>query len=138
MLVENVVCNHENPMKHWSTLRERYPDIRFVFDTKMAAFHEQLEWLYEEEYQWLWQEGHIDHYHVNDYAGGYMDWANLKTLPIGKGKVDFDRFFSFVRKTGYQETYTVEATAFDSTGVVDTQMLNGCFAAIRKFLEAEK
>ena len=94
LLVENVVCNRENPMKHWCELKEKYPEIHFIFDTKMAAFHEQLDLLYEKEYEWLWKEGHIRHYHVNDYAGGYMDWKNLRTLPIGAGHVDFERFFA--------------------------------------------
>ncbi|MDE6221941.1 MAG: sugar phosphate isomerase/epimerase, partial [Lachnospiraceae bacterium] len=53
LLVENVVCNVENPMKHFCELRENYPDIHFVFDTKMAAFHGQLNLLYATEYSWL-------------------------------------------------------------------------------------
>lgn len=131
ILVENVVCNVEDPMKHWRQLAERYPEICFVFDTKMAAFHEEMELLYQPEYAWLWQEGHIRHYHVNDYGGGYKEWPKLKTLPIGAGHVDFDRFFAFIRTIGYDETFTVEATAFDQSGVVDTKMLNRCFEAIR-------
>lgn len=134
ILVENVVCNQEDPMRHWRFLREAYQDIRFVFDTKMAAFHQQLGLLYEGEYAWLWREGHIAHYHVNDYAGGYKDWKNLRTLPPGRGHVDFGRFFDFVKKTGYQGALTVEATAFGADGKVDTQMLNGCFAKIRRHL----
>lgn len=132
--IENVVCNVENPMKHLCELREMYPDIRFVFDTKMAAFHEQLDLLYEKDYEWLWKEGHICHYHVNDYGGGYMDWANLRTLPIGKGKVDIERFFVFINEIGYDGDYTVEATAFDSEGVVDVEMLNRQFAYIREHM----
>lgn len=124
LLVENVVCNVENPMKHLCELKEKYPEIHFVFDTKMAAFHEQLNLLYKADYDWLWKDGHICHYHVNDYAGGYMDWSNLRTLPIGKGKVDFERFFEFINKTGYKGDFTVEATAIDSEGVVDVAMLN--------------
>lgn len=124
LLVENVVCNVEDPMKHLCELREKYPDIQIVFDTKMAAFHEQLDLLYEPEYDWLWKEGHIRHYHVNDYAGGYMDWSNLRTLPIGKGKVHFHRFFEFMKKIDYQGNFTVEATAFDSEGAVEVAMLN--------------
>lgn len=131
ILVENVVCNVENPMKHWRQLMEEYPEIRFVFDTKMAAFHGELELLYSPEYAWLWQQGHIRHFHVNDYDGGYKEWEKLKTLPIGAGHVDFDKFFAFVRGTGYHGTFTVEATAFDRTGVVNTDMLNRCFAKIR-------
>ncbi len=122
-LLENVVCNVKNPMKHLCQLTERYPEVQFVFDTKMAAFHGELELLYQPEYAWLWQEGHIRHYHVNDYGGGYMEWGKLKTLPIGAGHVDFEKFFAFVRGTGYQGTFTVEATAFDRMGVVDTEML---------------
>lgn len=134
ILVENVVCNQEDPMKHWRFLREKYPSVRFVFDTKMAAFHQQLGLLYEGEYAWLWREGHIAHYHVNDYAGGYKDWKNLRTLPPGRGHVDFGRFFKFVNKTGYEGAFTVEATAFGADGRVDVRMLNDCFAAIRRYV----
>ncbi|MGN0142601.1 MAG: sugar phosphate isomerase/epimerase family protein [Roseburia sp.] len=130
LLVENVVCNREDPMKHWCELAERYPKIHFVFDTKMAAFHQQLELLYQEKYRWLWEEDHIRHYHVNDYAGGYLDWSRLKTLPIGAGHVDFERFFSFLQKIGYDGTMTVEATAFQADGSVDVEMLNRCFTVI--------
>ena len=131
LLVENVVCNQEDPMKHWCELKENYSDIRFVFDTKMAAFHSQLDLLYSKEYQWLWQENHILHYHVNDYGGGHMEWGKLRTLPIGDGHVDFDRFFGYINEIGYRGTFTVEATAFDSSGAVDTEMLNRQFAYIR-------
>lgn len=134
LLVENVVCNVENPMKHLCELREKYPEIRFVFDTKMAAFHEQLDLLYEEEYDWLWKEGHICHYHVNDYTGGYMDWGNLRSLPIGKGKIDFERFFEFIKKTEYNGDFTVEATAVDDAGTVDVAMLNEQFRYIKSKL----
>ena len=131
LLVENVVCNSKDPMLHWCELAERYPDVKFVFDTKMAAFHNQVECLYQKEYDWMWKEGYIAHYHVNDYRGGYMDWSNLKTLPIGSGVVDFERFFAFMKKIQYTGTYTVEATAFNKEGVVDIAMLNRCFKIIR-------
>ena len=93
-----------------------------------------MDFLYETEYDWLWKEEHILHYHVNDYGGGYMDWANLRTLPIGKGHVDIEKFFAFIKKTGYQGDFTVEATAFDSTGVIDVEMLNEQFRKILDLL----
>ena len=134
LLVENVVCNVEDPMAHWCQLKEKYPDIHFIFDTKMAAFHQQLELLYEKEYEWLWKEGHIRHYHVNDYGGGYKEWGKLRTLPIGKGHIDFERFFEFVKMTGYADTFTVEATAFDKEGNIDVAMLNESFQYIREHI----
>lgn len=134
LLVENVVCSCKTPMEHLAELAEEYPEVHFVFDTKMAEFHRQLTLLYEEEYAWLWKDDHIRHYHVNDYAGGYLDWNSLRTLPIGSGQIDFERFFGYVRRTGYQETYTVEATAFRADGSVDIEMLNGQFRRIASFL----
>lgn len=134
LLIENVVCNVQDPLKRWCRLAEKYPKVHFVFDTKMAAFHEQLELLYTEEYALLWKEGHIRHYHINDYAGGYMDWSNLRTLAIGKGHIDFDRFFAYIKKIGYRDTFTVESTAFGPDGTIDLKMLNEQFAFIRNAL----
>ena len=134
LLIENVVCNGTDPMAHWVELYQHYPEIRFVFDTKMAHFHRQLELLYEHEYDWLWKENHILHYHVNDYDGEHKDWSNLKVLPLGKGHIDFERFFRFVRQTGYAGDFTFEATGFDKTGVVNFRKLNDQFALARKYL----
>ena len=134
LLVENVVCNCEDPMTHWVELQKNYPDIRFVFDTKMAAFHGQTELLYAPEYEWLWKDGHIRHYHVNDRAGKVGDWTDLKTLPIGRGNIDFERFFDFIRRIGYDDSFTTESTAFNAKGEVDTEMLNQQFRYIREHL----
>ena len=134
VLIENVVCNVENPMKHLCELKERYPNIRFVFDTKMAAFHEQLNLLYEAGYEWLWKEGYIQHYHVNDYAGSYMDWDNLRTLPVGKGRIEFKQFFEFVKRTEYTGDFTAEGNAVGSDGTVDIDMLNEQFKRIREYM----
>ncbi len=136
LLVENVVC-HKDPMTHWNELYSAYSNIHFVFDTKMADFHRQLELLYKEEYAWLWKENHIRHYHVNDYGGDYMEWSNLKVLPVGKGHIDFEKFFAFLKKTGYRGDLTLEATGFDPTGRVDFDMLNGQFERVRELLAAE-
>ena len=132
LLIENVVCNCHEPMEHFSELRRMYPTVKFVFDTKMAAFHDQLDLIYTEEYSWLWKEKLILHYHLNDYSGGYMDWANLRTLPIGKGKVDFERFFEYFNNLAPSDTVTVESTAFDQKGIIDIEMLNNQFEYIRK------
>ncbi len=135
LLIENVVCR-KDPFSHWIELQKSYPDIHFVFDTKMADFHRQLEQLYTPEYEWLWRDGHIRHYHVNDYGGGYMDWNDLRVLPPGKGHIDFDRFYAFIGRTGYRDTFTFEATGFDQQGTVHTETLNEQFAGARHRLAA--
>ncbi len=135
LLVENVVCNKENPMQHWCELNEKYPDTHFIFDTKMAAFHSQMDWIYDDNYRWLWEDNHIKHLHINDYAGGYMEWDKLKTLPIGRGNIDFVRFFDFLKEKNYKGNYTVEATAFLPDGDVDYDMLNQCFRNIKEYIQ---
>lgn len=134
LLVENVVCGNKNPMKRWCELAKKYPQVHFVFDTKMAAFHSELELLYKKEYTWLWKDNHIRHYHVNDYAGGYKEWEKLKTLPVGDGNIDFKKFFSFIKHINYNDTFTIEATAFNKAGIIDTDMLNRCFKTVREYL----
>lgn len=135
LLVENVVCNTEDPMLHWLQLRDADPDVHFVFDTKMAAFHGQLELIYSPEYAWLWQEGHICHLHMNDYAGGLRDWAHLRTLPIGSGQIDWEHFFRFLRQIGYTGSMTVESTAFNTAGCVDLEMLNRQFHLLQQIFD---
>ena len=131
-MVENVVC-HRDPMTHWEELAKRYPDIHFVFDTKMADFHRQMDLLYRPEYAWL--QKHIRHYHVNDYGGGYMEWTNLKVLPVGKGHIDFNRFFAHLKETDYKGDFTLEATGFDAAGKVYFDLLNEQFAFVREKLK---
>lgn len=133
LLVENVLCNVANPLQRWEELISRYPDAHLIFDTKMADFHGQLDTLYDPENAYLWKD-HIKHYHVNDYGGSYMDWSNLKVLPVGAGHIDFDKFFKFIKLTGYDDTFTVEATAFGNDGVVDVDMLNECFDRIHDYM----
>lgn len=134
LMVENVVCNQRDPLTHWRELLRLYPQAAFTLDTKMAAFHQQLEEYYAPENRFLWTEGHIRHLHVNDYAGGYMDWVRLKTLHIGQGQIDFARFFDFVREVGYDGDYTVEATSFLPDGVIHFNELNRTLQYIREHI----
>lgn len=130
LTVENVVCNHQDPFTHLVSLSREFPDISFTFDTKMSQFHAQTEKLYENTEVF----NRIKHFHINDYGGGYMDWSNLKTLHLGAGNVDFDAFFSFVKKIGYKGDFTVEATSFDENGVIDFASLNADFRKIREYM----
>lgn len=131
LLIENVVCNTYNPFCNWNWLIEKYPDVLYIFDTKMAAFHCQLDGIYDFD-----KIDHIRHYHINDYNGGYMDWDSLlgQVLPVGKGNIDFERFFKFIKNTGYNDTLTLESTAQDKNGNIDIEMLNNQVKKIQRML----
>ena len=134
LTVENVLCNTVDPMTHMKALAEAYPDILFTFDTKMAAFHSQLDALYAPENAWLLPR--IAHFHVNDYAGGHIDWGNMSAKALGRGHVDFDRFFAFVRKMGYAGDFTCEASALDPDGSVRYEEMNASLDRIRREVNA--
>ena len=131
LTVENIVCNVRSPMEHLTALTQRYPDIQFTFDTKMAAFHGQLDLLYKAENRSLFS--HIRHMHINDYGGGYKEWKKLRTLHIGEGNIDFDRLFQFVCSSDYCGDFTVEATSYDQNGTIDFESLNDNFRKIREY-----
>lgn len=124
LTIENVVCNKQNPMTHLASIRESFPDIVFTFDTKMAAFHKELDLLYKPEWDWLWSENKINHLHINDYGGGYMDWENLNALPLGDGNIDFEEFFTFLKSKAYTGYLTLEASSLKPDGSVDFDKMN--------------
>ena len=135
LLTENVICNNNDPLSNMYKVADVYKTAGFVYDTKMAEFHAQTLKLFEEPYLKLIEEGKIRHLHINDYGGGYMDWSNMKILPIGSGHVDFDTFFEKILGYGYNGDYTVETTALDKDGNVEVDMLNECFKKIREYIK---
>ena len=132
LMVENVICNCNDPLSNMNIVADFYDDAHFVYDTKMAEFHAQTLKLFEEPNLRLLKEGRIRHLHVNDYGGGYMDWNHMEILPIGSGHVDFDAFFKKLSEYGYDGDYTVETTALDDNGNIDVSLLNECFEKIRE------
>lgn len=130
LTVENVVCNVGSPVSHFYELKEMYPEIAFTFDTKMAEFHGEMARVFDCE---LW-ENNIRHLHINDYGGKVMEWENLRTLHLGDGHVDFDRFFEFVKRMNYRGDFTVEANSVNPDGSVDIDKLNGDFSKIRGYI----
>ena len=134
LTVENVVCSHADPLTHWQNLVHAWPDAALTLDTKMAAFHGQLGALCSEACRPLWDRN-IRHIHLNDYGGGYRDWQNLRTLHPGRGNIDFDAFFSFLKTTNYAGDFTIEATSFLPDGVIHWEDLNRTFAWLRERLK---
>lgn len=133
--VENVVCSTNSPLFYLQKIHEEYPGIAFTYDTKMAAFHFQEEALYASKTENLLP--FIRHFHINDYSGGYMEWPKFRTLHPGEGKVDFERLFSFLRKIGYREDFTTEATSFNQQGIVDIDKLNRTLDSLRQYISKE-
>ena len=134
LTIENVVCNQKDPLSHWKELRAQYPEVKFTFDTKMAAFHNQIDCIYDSDWDWLWSERHITHLHLNDYAGEYMEWNALKTLHIGEGKIDFLKLFEFIKNKGEISYVTLEATSVNKDGSLQLSKMNESINKVRSLL----
>ena len=132
LCVENVVCSEGDPMSHFKALAKKYSDVKFTFDTKMAAFHNQIQQFCSEENRYVLEK--TCHMHINDYKGGYKDFNNLKTLHIGKGNIDFQGIFDNLRRVNYRGDFTVEATSFGIDGEVDHCALNESIDAVRRYI----
>lgn len=129
---ENIVCSANDPLFYLQKIHEAYPDIAFTYDTKMAAFHFRQDALYAPEAEKLLPA--IRHFHINDYLGGYMEWAKFKTLHPGEGQVCFEKLFSFLRTIAYRDDFTTEATSFNQQGIVDIEKLNRTLETLRQYI----
>ena len=129
VLVENIFCVYQNPLLHLEKMHERCPKLGFIFDTRPAQFHGQLDKSLQSP---IWQN--VRHIHINDYNGGYLEWGKIN--PITRpphGNVDWNLFFSHLKRTGYQESITLEAPAHIPDGV-DDKTLNEMLDFIRNNL----
>ena len=131
LLPENSFCKYGSPMEHFEALAALCPQLRFIVDTRCAAFHGELERFVTSE---VFRE-RVVHIHINDYAGGYRDWDAMYPIPQPtKGKIDWEGFFSALRAIPYAHSITLEAPSMLPEGV-DTDTLNGSLAFIRKHIQ---
>ena len=132
LTVENVVCAVGSPLAYLSCLYEKYPALSFTFDTKMASFHRETETVFSSEYAHLWQA--ISHLHINDHSGAYRDFSSLRTLHIGEGAIDFDRFFEGLASVGYHGSMTLECTSMCADGTLTPEKTVGSLARTRALI----
>ena len=137
LTVENVVCAHRDPLTHFLELLERYPDIAFTYDSKMAAFHRQEYCIFEETYKRLW-DGHIRHIHFNDYNGIPGDFSRLAVLHLGEGNVDIARFAAGLSLRGYLDTVTLECSCMCPDGTLVPEKMNASLALARSLLATDR
>ena len=135
LLVENVVCAVGSPILRMIQLAEKYDFAKFTFDTKMSAFHSEINMIYSEKARQLWKEKRIMHIHMNDYAGGYKNWKTLKTRHIGDGDIDFAEFAGFLSQISYDGTFTLECSSIAENGEMLFDNMIESLSKVRKLIE---
>lgn len=121
LLIENVPCTTADPAANLAAIHAAFPEQRFVFDTRFAAFHGQSESLFT--LPWL-LGGCLAHLHVSDLRDGApRDFSRLRPiLHPGEGRIDFDAVFARLHAAGYRGSVTLESPVMGPEGI-DTPKL---------------
>ena len=127
LLIENILCTHNDPLPFLQKIHTALPDIKFIIDTRHAQFHRELEKILDSDIM-----QNVRHFHINDYSGGYKEWNKLNPiLQPGKGDVNWAVFFEKLKKQKYAHSITLEAPSMMEYGV-DLKTLNNSLEFIRK------
>ena len=133
LTVENVICADRDPLTHLASIAARYPAARFTFDTKMAAFHDQMGEICAPARRDI--ANRIAHVHLNDYGGTIRDFSDLRVLHLGEGRIDFAPFLSLLSEIGYSGAVTLECSCFSSLdGSWKPEKMKASLSAARKML----
>ncbi len=133
LTVENVICAKETPLARFRALVAEYPDISFTYDTKMAEFHGETMELFDDINVSVLQN--VRHIHLNDYGGGYRDYANLRVLHLGEGHVDLYGFTSRLKAFGYSGTVTLECSSMNPDGSLSPEKTEASLHKARSFFQ---
>ncbi len=132
LTVENVICAKQAPIARFHELLAVYPDIKFTYDTKMAAFHHEVEDLFDRRNVSILKN--TAHIHLNDYGGGYRDYENLRVLHLGEGWVDIPSFCRKLQQAAYGDSVTLECTSMNRDGSLAPEKTEASLAIARAYL----
>ena len=131
LTVENVVCAAADPLTHFLALADRYPEVTFTYDTKMAAFHRQETAPFCPPYSTLVLP-RIKHIHFNDYGGVPGDFSRLSVLHLGEGYLDLEGIAARFVAGGYDGTVTLECSCMCPDGSLVPEKMNASLRTARR------
>ena len=125
LTIENIPCLFSDPLSVWKELHEEYPEIRFTFDTRFAAYHDQYMDIYNSG---LWTS--VAHVHVSSFNGKKNEIGFIRPiLHYDEGAIDFDHLFSNMPL--YKGAVVLESPALKEDGSINTDRLNKSLDHIR-------
>ena len=133
VLIENVPCTTADPITNLTAIHTAFPDQRYVFDTRFAAFHHQLDALFRTP--WLIGD-RLAHIHISDLrSGAERDFSRLRPiLHPGEGGIDFPALLAELTVRGYRGTVTLESPVMHEAGIDDAK-LGTSLRLLRKLLD---
>lgn len=132
VLLENVPCSRNDPFTNLLGIEKIHPDIRFIFDTRFGAFHEQTDLFLSSP--WI-ENGKITHMHFSDFVGPAHDFRSLRPIPhINYGTVGFDSIMPIIAEK-YHSSITLESPEIHPNGT-NTDKINEDILYIKKWVQS--
>ncbi|HEY8192929.1 MAG TPA: TIM barrel protein, partial [Gaiellaceae bacterium] len=94
---------------------------RVTLDSEFLGFHGQLEQSVAAD--WLWEDKFVHHVHLKDFDGRMRREGRRIYLLPGEGSLDLQGFLTGLDERGYAGAFTLEATAIDADGQLDSNRL---------------
>jgi sugar phosphate isomerase/epimerase len=123
--IETIPCSIGSPLANVARAVERDARCVAVLDTEFLAMHDELDAAPDAGLP-------VGHVHVKDFAGAirHGDPRTRYLLP-GEGALDIDGFLQRLEADGYVGATTLEPSAVDPDGGLDTARLADIAAALR-------
>jgi Sugar phosphate isomerases/epimerases len=129
LLIENIPCIVKEPLSYWNILEKRYPQLKFIADTRFLGFHSQTEEIFESNW---FDKGKITHMHVSDFSGPPRDFSTLRPiLHPHDGMIDMDTLLTKATAK-YNGSITLESPVINGDGTLDIEKLNSSLNYIKK------
>lgn len=125
MAVETIPCTVGTPLGNVRRACERDPRCRVTLDTEFLSVHGQLDRAHE-------LAEVVAHVHVKDYDPGVWGTRPRRYLLPGEGVLDLD---GFLDRLGWEGPVTLEMSAVEQNGGIDSRRLEMAVAWVRRLAE---
>ena len=121
LAVETIPGEHGTSLANVRMAVERDQRCKVALDTEFLGYHGQLGASLSAD--WLWSDGRVQHVHLKDFDGRLRVDGKRRYLLPGEGDLDLQGFLDGLAERGYAGAVTLEATAIDDQGALDTARL---------------
>jgi sugar phosphate isomerase/epimerase len=128
--VETIPGDVGTPLANIRLALERDSRCRVVLDSEFLAFHGQLAESIDAD--WLWEGRVVHHVHIKDFDGRLFQHGRRRYLLPGEGTLDLQGFLAGLTRRGYTGGLTLEGTAIDDEGKLDSARLTQMAAVARQ------
>lgn len=130
LAVETIPGDVGTPLANVQLALERDPRCRIALDTEFLGFYGQLNESVATD--WLWADEVVRQVHIKDFDGRLWRDGRRRYLLPGEGKLDLQGFLTGVAERGYTGGWTLEATAIDDEGGLDSARLAQMAAVVNQ------